>query len=144
MARPNNLNGGAPPMYKTPAELQKKVDEYFEYILGEIVDVSDIDPDNPNPVKVIREAEPATITGLALFLGFDSRQSLYDYQEKPLFSGTIKAARARVEAAYERNLSGSTPTGSIFALKNMGWRDKTETEHSGTVAVKQITGMEVK
>jgi hypothetical protein len=32
---------------------------------------------------------------------------------------------------YEEQLSGTAPTGSIFALKNMGWKDKTETEISG-------------
>lgn len=130
-------------MYNTGAELQAKVDEYFEYIKGEVVDVSDIDPDNLYPIKIIREKEPATITGLALYLGFDSRQSLYDYNEKPEFTGIIKKARARVEQAYEKNLSGQSPTGSIFALKNMGWRDKQETELSGSVTVQQITGMKV-
>jgi hypothetical protein len=131
-------------LFKTPEELQAKVDEYFEYVKGEFVDVSDLDPDNLSPIKWIRLPEPVAITALALFLGFDSRQSLYDYQEKPLFSCVIKRARARVEAAYEKNLSGNSPTGSIFALKNMGWRDKVETELSGNVTVKQITGMEVK
>jgi hypothetical protein len=131
-------------LFKTPEELQAKVDEYFEYVKGEFVDVSDLDPDNLSPIKWIRLPEPVAITALALFLGFDSRQSLYDYQEKPLFSCVIKRAGARVEAAYEKNLSGNSPTGSIFALKNMGWRDKVETELSGNVTVKQITGMEVK
>jgi hypothetical protein len=28
---------------------------------------------------------------------------------------------------YEENLRANNPTGSIFALKNMGWKDKTET-----------------
>ena len=48
-----------------------------------------------------------------------------------------------MESCYEGKLSGTTPTGAIFALKNMGWRDKTETELSGGVEVKQITGMQV-
>lgn len=142
--KPVHDGPGQPPLFKTAAQLQAKVDEYFEYIKGEFVDLSDIDPDNLTPVKWIRHPEPASIVALALYLGFCSRQSLFDYEQRPQYSYVIKKARARVEAAYEKNLSGQTPTGSIFALKNMGWRDKTETEHSGTVAVKQITGMEVK
>jgi hypothetical protein len=37
-----------------------------------------------------RYPEHATITGLALFLGFESRNSLYDYESKEEFSGIIK------------------------------------------------------
>ena len=32
-----------------------------------------------------------------------------------------------VEMGYELKLSGASVTGAIFALKNMGWRDKVET-----------------
>lgn len=31
-----------------------------------------------------------------------------------------------VEMAYEHKLSTSNVTGAIFALKNMGWKDKSE------------------
>lgn len=33
--------------------------------------------------------------------------------------------------------------GIIFALKNLGWTDKTEVENSGTINISQITGIEV-
>lgn len=68
-----------------------------------------------------------TITRLALALGFESRQSFYDYEKKPEFSYIIKKARLEVEAGYEDGLREANPTGSIFALKNMGWKDKFET-----------------
>ena len=67
-----------------------------------------------------------TMTGLALALGFDSRQSLYDYQKNEKFSYIINKALLRVECQYEENLSGNNVAGSIFVLKNMGWKDKTE------------------
>ena len=38
-----------------------------------------------------------------------------------------------VEAEYEARLSGNSPAGAIFALKNCGWSDKHEYEHSGEI-----------
>ena len=81
--------------------------------------------------------EGYTITGLALGLGFESRQSLYDYKERDQFSYTIKRACLYVENGYERNLKENASAGSIFALKNMGWSDKLETDnkHSGDMVI---------
>jgi hypothetical protein len=99
-------NGGRPPKFESVEELEQKVIAYFSYCVE-------------NSVK-------ATITGLALYLGFDSRQSLYDYGDKEEFSYTIKRARLAVENSYE--LSGQSF--DIFALKNMGWKDKTEVDQN--------------
>jgi len=74
---------------------------------------------------------PPTMAGLAYALGFESRQSFYDYEKEPEFSYTIRKARLTIENVYEKNLQGTTPTGSIFALKNLGWTDKQEIEHAG-------------
>jgi len=79
-----------------------------------------------------------TITGLAYHLGFESRQSFYDYEEKTEFTYTIKRARLRIEMIYEERLQEQTCTGSIFALKNMGWKDKNETEYTGGFSIKFI------
>lgn len=123
-------DGGRPAMYETPEALTIAVDEYFKYILGE-------SHEDESLVKIWdRYPEPPTVTGLALFLGFSDRQSLYDYQNRPEFSCIIKKARTRVEHGYEKSLSGDKPTGAIFALKNMGWKDKSEVEQ--TVLTSQI------
>lgn len=95
--------GGRPAHYETPEDLHKKCIAFFK---------------NCNKNK-----EKATITGLALFLGFSSRSSFDDYEKKgEEFSYIIKRAKLTVENSYE--LSGQTF--DIFALKNMGWKDKTE------------------
>lgn len=101
--------GGRPPKFETSEAMQAAVDKYFEEV-----------PLNER-----------TITGLALHLGFESRQSLYDYEKIPGFSYIVKTARLQVEHSYEKKLSSSNPTGPIFALKNMGWKDRHELEHSG-------------
>lgn len=67
-----------------------------------------------------------TITGLAYHLGFESRQSFYDYETIVEYSYIIKKARLRVEMGYEESLRSNNVAGSIFALKNMGWKDRTE------------------
>ena len=113
---------GRPPLFDSPEQLEKAVDEYIH-----------ITPKNE-----------LTITGIAMYLGFESRQSFYDYEKKPEFTYIIKKARLAVENGYEISLRSQSVTGAIFALKNMGWKDKTETELSGEVTTKQITGMEVK
>lgn len=80
-----------------------------------------------------------TWTGLALYLGFESRQSLEDYKSKEGFSYPIKKALLRIETKYEEALFSKNPAGPIFALKNFNWRDKQEveqkTEHSGGIDI---------
>jgi len=68
--------------------------------------------------------ERPTVTGLAHYLGFESRQSLYDYKERPETSYTIKLAVLKIESLHEANLFNQSCTGSIFWLKNRDWVDK--------------------
>jgi hypothetical protein len=126
--------GGRPPIFATTEELQLEVEKYFIYIDGEFheeeVDVFDRKSKQTKKVKTVvwdRKPEPPTITGLVLFLGFVSRQSLLDYAKRgDEFSDIVKRAKCRVEHGYEKALWGDTPTGAIFALKQMGWSDKQE------------------
>jgi hypothetical protein len=113
-------NGGRPPKYKSAKELEAQINAYFDHIQGE-----------KRGRKWIRPAEAPTVTGLALFLGFASRQSLLDYKEKQEFTDIIKRAVTVIEHGYELKLSGTTATGAIFALKNMGWQDKYYGELTG-------------
>ena len=114
---------GRPALFKAVEDLQKQVDEYFEsgrntrpVIIGKA----------PNQERV--DIPVPTITGLAEYLGFESRQSFYDYEKVDKFSYTIKRARLRIERYYEESLQLNAPTGAIFALKNLGWEDKQHTD----------------
>lgn len=122
--------GGRPPFYKAVEELESKIDEYFnsgikirEVLIGKI------------PNQTLVKVPVPTISGLAIFLGFESRQSFYAYENKEEFSYTIKKARFFIEREYEEQLQYGNTVGAIFALKNMGWRDKQEIEHSGNVGL---------
>ena len=110
--------GGAPPHYATVEELKTACEGYFEFI--------------------DTNKEPASITGLMLFLGFGSASSFTDYcKRSEEFSYIIKRAKMIVEHAYELSLHNDKCTGAIFALKQMGWTDKIE--QSGTVVNHNVT-----
>ena len=79
--------------------------------------------------------EPVLLTGLIYALGLSSRESLDEYGRRAEFSDSVKRAKLLVEMAYENRLGLSSPTGAIFALKNFGWKDKAELEHSGSLTV---------
>jgi hypothetical protein len=105
---------GRPPKYNNPEELQAKITQYFaEYPM-----------------------ERQTMTGLALFLGFTSRIGFWRYgnnegnTEEGLsegFCNTYARARSKIEESYEICLkTAKSAQGPMFALKQMGWIDKTE------------------
>lgn len=71
--------------------------------------------------------EEWTITGLALALD-TSRKTLMEYEGRDQFSNAIKRAKEMVENSYEIDLKKHGRPGTIFALKNFDWRDKTETD----------------
>lgn len=123
---------GRPPMFDNPEEIESLVKEYFE----KGVKIKTVVLGPPNARYSIQVPVP-TITGLCLYLGFESRQSFYAYELKPEFSYTIKKARLFIENEYEEMLATGNVTGAIFALKNFGWTDKQEidqkTEHSGQI-----------
>ncbi len=128
MSKESKNKVGRKLVFSTPEELQAKVDEYFDKPVDTRTVYVGADK---TPIKV----SVPTITGLALFLGFDSRQSFYDYEKREEFSYTIKVARLRIEREYEQLLQWGNVTGAIFSLKNLGWKDEHTTEHKGEVTV---------
>lgn len=100
---------GRPRLYKSHEEFDAKVDAFYHHCK--------------------ESDEPVTWTGLALFLGFSSRQSIDEYLKYDGFSDSVKRAKTLVEYAYEKKLHGTTAAGAIFALKNMQWSDRQEIEH---------------
>jgi hypothetical protein len=102
---------GKPPKYKNPEELKRKIIEYFEFC-GE-------------------NDEKLTITGLTLYVGFVHLDTLDLYSGKGEdFADIIKRARLTVMNGYEKLALGTTPTGAIFCLKNMGWKDTQQIDHT--------------
>lgn len=90
--------------FQDPEELDKKIQLYF----------------------ATEKEEDWTWTGLALFLDTDKR-TLVDYrEERPEFMPSLKRAMLKIENGYEKDLKHHGRTGTIFALKNLDWKDKSE------------------
>jgi hypothetical protein len=124
--------GGRPPMYKTKEEIQEKIDAYFKECEGKVYTDSEGKPVlDKYGMPVMIGVRPLTITGLALALGFNSRQALLNYQAKPEFNDTIMRAKAQVERyAEERLYDKDGANGAKFSLANNfeGWREKQQIE----------------
>lgn len=112
---------GRPPFFKNAEEMQKKIDEYFKDCDGQLLT-------NPDGTPILTKwgqeiyigKKPYTVTGLALAIGFNSRQALLNYQARDEeFNDTIMRAKAKVESYAEARLfdkDGSS--GAQFSLKN--------------------------
>jgi len=118
------MPGGQPPKYNSPEEIQEAIEAYFN---------------SPETLytKIAKDGSSTeerrySVTKLAYYLGFESRQSIYDYGNRGEYSYIIKRALLFIEGEYELNLQGNNPSGSIFALKNMGWTDKQEIDQSNS------------
>lgn len=144
------MPGGRPPKFKSVEEFEKLAEAYFSSCFEEVWKDEPKRDSNGNlqykdgkiilePVKHLKQVEPFTVTGLALALN-TTRETLMDYQKNEKFSDAVKRAKTRVENYSEKKLYESNAAGPIFALKNFGWRDKIETEHSGGV---NVTGFNV-
>jgi hypothetical protein len=104
------------PFYETPEEFDKAVQSYFKAV------------DKP------------IISGLAYHLGFESRQSFYDYEKREGFSYSVKRARLRIEMVYEGRLENQACTGAIFALKHLNWDAEEKRKDNPIMAVLNLTG----
>lgn len=115
--------GGRPRIIDSPEEFDRRVDSYY--------------------AECVADEKPFTLTGVIIALGLSSRQSLDEYLAYEGFSDCVKRAKLLVEHQYEKALHSNSPTGSIFALKNFGWKDKIETEHSGKLQLTDMTDDEL-
>lgn len=143
MAYSKNKRIGRPPVFESKEELEKKIEEFFKSCEGSVLEDETGKPVLDKYGNVIKiDERPETVTGLALALGFKSRQSLIDYQGKAEFSDTITRAKLRCEKyAEERLYDRDGNGGARFSLQvNFGWKDKSvESEAMQTVEDDPIT-----
>ncbi len=94
---------GRPLKFKRASDLEEAIEKYFD----------------------TTPKDEWTITGLALALG-TTRRILIQYGQRDLYRPIVEKAKLKVENSYELDLKKKGQTGSIFALKAMGWSDKQE------------------
>lgn len=112
--------------YKTPDELLKKGNEYFDFC-G-------------------KNFRPLTMAGLALFLGFTSRQTIYEYRKDPEFTEVIDFLKLRIEEwntnlLYETGRSDArvNQNSVLFVLRaTLGVRDVSVVENVTTTKNEKI------
>lgn len=97
---------GPAPRYTSKEEIIDLIDKYFEDCKGKPF----TDPDTGRQMvdkygyPIFIGQRPPTVTGLALALGFKSRQSLLNYGGKKEFRDTIMEAKSRIEMYVEERL----------------------------------------
>lgn len=120
-----------------------RIAQYFEFIKGEY-HTEDV-PDKKDASITIkqkicdREPEPATLTGLALYLGFTSLEAFEAYEQSGHFAAQLKLGRLMIEAEYEKRLHYQSATGAIFALKTLGWNE----HHQSSAIVDQLKSINI-
>ncbi len=126
---------GMTPMYTSVEEIESKIEQYFEDCKGyPLTDEKGKQIFNKFGSPIFIDVHPPTVTGLALALGFTSRQALLNYQAKPAFVDTITRAKARVEQyAEERLFDRDGSNGAQFSLRNnfKGWDADKKNDDSG-------------
>lgn len=131
---------GQPPKFKTAEELEAKINEYFDHCDNRIQQIYSAKAEGV--IEVINP-EPYTIEGLAYACGFESRQSIYDYEKRNKgFSYIIKKARLKIQNSWSVGaMEGKNAAGYIFQLKNnAGYTDKTEVDQT----INTPTGIKIK
>jgi hypothetical protein len=114
------------PYFRSEASLTKLIENYFITAL------------NPEKFKD-KNHQPPTITGLALHLGFISKDDFEKFEKGRRLPAPLTKARFRIMAYYESRLHYPAPAGAIFALKSMGWHDKPKAVVNSPRKVKSIT-----
>lgn len=111
-------NGGRPPLYEESDELFAKISEYIDF-------------EDANSGGGKHGKGKYTLEGCALYLGFCSVQSLYDYEKRnEEFSYVIKRFKLWMQDYHVKGLKwGGTAYGSIFWLKNKSDYKDEVTQH---------------
>lgn len=109
--------------YETPEEFAAAIEDYFDKCEGKMLEVDGKPVFDKYGHPVIIGAHPPTMTGLALHLGFTSRQAFLNYKGRKEFFDTYTRARARCEMyAEERLYDKDGARGAQFALQyGFGW-----------------------
>lgn len=106
---------GRPKLWANAEELEAKIESYKKYLKD--------------------DKKPPTIAGLAYYLGVD-RGTIYNYKKEDEFFHTIKGFVDWIIMNWEEYALDNSSAGLIFLMKNYGYTDKQDIEHSGELGVK--------
>lgn len=116
----NCQTNGRPPLYEKPEDFAKKLDEYIQY---EDESKGGFDANGIGKGTY-------TLEGAALFLGFATRDSMYDYAKKEEFSYIVSRFKLfLINWNVKKLYWGGTFAGGMFWLKNHGGYVDESTQH---------------
>lgn len=119
--------------YEDPEDLRKQCDAYFKSLMAPVQFKGQIVKDEAGNV-VVEQVKPATLSGLAQFLGIQTK-TLMSYHMKsvsglipPEYAEIVLEARQKVEVfAEEQMYSRDGSRGAQFVLQaGFGWQTKAE------------------
>ena|GEM_PF-861456 len=118
------------PQKRTVAEYENDIDTYFRSCEGEqVLDENGEVVTDKNGIPCIIGEKPPTITGLALALGFASRERFLLFHGSKEMEKLFDRAKSRIEDYLEsRLLNKDTRDGAKFCLTNnfKNWNEKKE------------------
>lgn len=120
------MPAGRPRKIRSLKRMRELIEQYFRECEGRIAldeEGHAITDKYNNPIIIGQK--PPTVAGLALALGFKSRQTLLNYQGDPRFEEEIALAKCRIEEYVESRLfDRDGASGAKFSLINnfQGWK----------------------
>lgn len=108
------------PVFKGAEDIKGRIERYFRSCEGvQALDdeCSPVFDKNGAPVYAVPES-PLTVSGLAIALGFGSREELLSYKGKPYAEAAIRSALLRIENyAEERLFDKGQSSGAKYFLE---------------------------
>lgn len=126
-------DGGGGPRFRSVGDIERRIEAYFAECGGEVLrdeDTGSVLLDKKNR-PVMSGARPPTLAGLALALGFSTRQALKRYRGKPEYEAALQRGLTRIEQFAEEKLyDKECSAGAKFILQNdfEGWQAEAKDE----------------
>ena len=131
---------GRKPIFATPEDLWKCCVEYFEWVEDNpLYEAKVCSYQGQNVIESLPKMRAMTIGGLCLFLDI-TRQGWSEYSQKQGFSEITAQAE---EVIFSQKFAGAAAdllNANIIA-RDLGLRDKVETEHTGGVTVHHVSNV---
>lgn len=108
------------PIFKNAEDIKARIERYFrscEPVQAVDDECAPVFDKNGAPVYAVQEV-PLTVSGLAIALGFGSREELLSYRGKPFAEAAIRSALLRIENyAEERLFDKGQSSGAKYFLE---------------------------
>lgn len=128
------------PIFRNAEEIGEKIERYFrscEPVQALDDECAPVFDKNGAPVYAVQEV-PLTVSGLAIALGFGSREELLSYHGKPFAENAIRSALLRIENyAEERLFDKGQSSGAKYFLEG-NFKSWCEDGNSGSETIQRL------